>query len=100
MPAPVQIPTQLQVLLHREVRKQLPRLRHLYKPEPDDALRGQVMNRSSLEENFPFRWPMEAAYGSKQSALSGSIGADQSNYLPLRHVEAYASKNLDGTISS
>ncbi len=93
-----QISAHLQVLHDRHVRENPTAFRNLNDSHLDDLVTRQSMHRLALEKNLTRTWGDNPAKGHQRRGFTGTVGADQGNYLAFMDVKRDTFQRLDITV--
>ena len=88
----------LQVLQHGEVGEHVPPLRDQRDPLGDDAVRGQGGNILSLKPDAARSRLHQARDGPQDRGFARTVGADEGDDLPLRHLKINALNSLNAAV--
>ena len=87
-------PGHAQVLVHREGREDALAFRHVADPEAGDGVRGQAMDRPSLEPDRTPAGVKEAHHGAEGRRLAGPVPAEEDSDRVRSHVERDALEDV------
>ena len=89
----------LEIVFHRQARKQPAVLRHVGDAEADDAMLRRFQNVGAFHGNRPCAGPDQAGNHPHQGGLAGAVGADHADRLARLDLEADAEQRLEGAVA-
>src|SRR5205814_4888200 len=92
------VPTEHQVLVHREICEDLPSLRHLHDPQTHQAIWAHPVDAPTVELDCAPRRPEEAGDHPQRRGLARAVRSEQRDDAPLGDLETDAVQGADAPV--